>query len=497
MSLELKLREELIAEAKKLIDRFHAYHNTVHREYDRNTRRISNPPPKEIHYPEYWHTDRKFNPFYVHKKARSIARSIAMKIEERTYAPNQQTTMEVPKASGGVRTVKIFQVPDAAVSKLFYKRLLAKNKHRFSSFSYAYRNDRNVQFAVQDVAIDVSQEPRTFVAEFDFHDFFGSISHEYLLEQLSENGFAISDEEMHVIQSFLPANDNHTGIPQGTAISLFLANVTCWRLDRDLENQGLRFARYADDTVVWSTDYQKICCAFSIMSKFAAKAGVMINYKKSEGISLLTKEGLPSELRSKSNVNFLGYSIGVGNVSIKQESVRKIKKHISYLLYRNLLQPLKGTTLTGLIIPSGDQDKALVTAIMQIRRYMYGGLSSIHLRNYISGRNKRIFFKGIMSFYPLVDDVAQLRAMDGWLASTIYRCIQRRAALLNKWGHNRYRSFPFNVYSDQIIALFKSKPYRKLYEIPSFMLIYRVFKKGIVDRGMERIINPFSSESSY
>ena len=101
-------------------------------------------------------------------------------------------------------------------SKYFYDRLLCKNKHRFSSFSYAYRNDRNVHFAIQDIAIDISQEVRIFVAEFDFSDFFGSISHDYLELQFNCNGFFISDEERHIIDAFMC--NRKFGIPQGTAI---------------------------------------------------------------------------------------------------------------------------------------------------------------------------------------------------------------------------------------------------------------------------------------
>jgi len=36
------------------------------------------------------------------------------------------------------------------------------------------------------------------------------------------------------------------GIPQGTSISLFLANVAPWDLDRSLERLGVSFVRYAD-----------------------------------------------------------------------------------------------------------------------------------------------------------------------------------------------------------------------------------------------------------
>ncbi len=498
MNLEEYLCKVIEEESDKLILRYHAYHNALHHEHVRNTKRIANPPAKAIKKPNYWDVDKKFNPFYVKKKSKSIARSITRKISDKTYKPFPPHIKEVAKTGGGARHVSIYQIPDAAVSKIYYSRLLAKNKHRFSSFSYAYRNDRNVHFAIQDIWLDISRDARSFIAEFDFSDFFGSISHDYLKAQYKNNGFYVSEEEQFVIDSFL--DDRDVGIPQGTSISLFLANLVCWKLDLRFERAGLKFARYADDTVIWSPDYQKICDAFTIINEFSSSAGIAINAKKSDGISLLTNEELPAELKStKTNVEFLGYSISVNSVSIKDASVKKIQKQISYLLYRNLIQPLRGKKLKGLIIPASDKDPALLTALMQIRRYMYGGLSGQQLRNYINGRTKRIYFKGIMSFYPLVNDEEQLRALDGWLVSVICRSLKLRSRLLEKWGHDRSHIFPFNVNCSEIPERFKqNKVYgRALLEIPSFMLVQRALVKGLQNRGIESVMNPESMDYDY
>ena len=498
MNLEEYLCKVIEEESDKLILRYHAYHNALHHEHSRNTKRISNPPKKSVKKPSYWSLDKKFNPFYVKKKSKSIARSIAQKISDKTYKPKPPHIKEVPKASGGIRKVSIYQIPDAAVSKIYYSRLLAKNKHRFSSFSYAYRNDKNVHFAIQDIWLDISRDARSFIAEFDFSDFFGLISHDYLKAQYKNNGFYVSEEEQFIIDSFL--EDREVGIPQGTSISLFLANLVCWQLDLRFERAGLKFARYADDTVIWSPDYQKICEAFVIINDFSTSAGIAINAKKSVGISLLTREELPAELKStKTHVEFLGYSISVDSVSIKNASVKKIQKQISYLLYRNLIQPLRGEKLKGLIIPANDKDVALLTAIMQIRRYMYGGLSGQQLRNYINGRTKRIYFKGIMSFYPLVNDEVQLRTLDGWLVSVIFRSLKLRSRLLKKWGYDRSHIFPFNIHCSELTGRFKQNKVhgKSLLEIPSFMLVQRALEKGLQNRGIESVMNPKSMDYDY
>ncbi|QGU13193.1 RNA-dependent DNA polymerase [Leclercia sp. 119287] len=499
MSLEQLLSETIKEEAKKLIDRYHEYHNRLHLEHLRNSKRfgLSYTKKKEVHTPDYWEKDKKFNPFHVLRKHKSIAHSIAQKIANRTYKPNEVHLKKIPKRGGGERTVSIYQIPDAAVSKLFFNRLLEKNKHRFSSFSYAYRNDRNVHFAIQDIFVDLSLSERMFIAEFDFSDFFGTIEHSFLYDQFKKNGFFISQEEKYIIKAFLL--DRKVGIPQGTSISLFLANLCCWNFDQALEREGVKFSRYADDTIVWTRDYTKICNAFNLITEFSKSAGVKINVKKSDGISLLIKDGLKSEIVSKRNLDFLGYSLSVDKVSIKNTSIIKIKKQISYLLYRNLIQPLKNGNLAGQSIPANNKDENFLRAMVQIRRYMYGGLQDSTIKNFLSGRSKRIFFKGVMSFYPLVTDEEQLRQLDGWLLSVIYRSLKLRSKLLGHHGFNRTHSFPFDQpRNDLVVSCAKIKINgKKLLEIPSFLLISKALRKGLIENGIERVMNPNSQNYNY
>lgn len=498
MSLEKHLVAIIGEEAEKLTQRYHAYHNVLELEHIRKSKRMSNVLNKQVIKPEYWSVEKKFDPFYVHKRRRQIARSIAKKIKDGTYAPNPPQTMQIPKTSGGFRSVTIYQIPDAAVSRLIYQQLLKKNRHRFSSFSYAYRNDRNVHFAIQDIAIELSQTSRVFVAEFDFSKFFDSIDHDYLFAQFDKNGFLISDQEDKVIRSFL--RNRGVGIPQGTSISLFLANLVCWRLDKGLEQAGLKFARYADDTVIWSHDYQKISLAYDIINDFSKDAGVAINAKKSDGISLLCRKDLPSEIVSrKEEIEFLGYSVSVDHVSIKKSLVNKIKRQITYILYKHLIQPLRGSKLVAIKIPSNDKDSHLLSAIMEIRRYLYGNLTDQMIANYLNGSSNRIFFKGIMSFYPLINNEEQLKGLDGWLITAIFKAICIRAKLLKKWGFNRDHNFPFNVARKGLANTFKKRRIhgKKLLQIPSFFTIYQALKKGVTDVGVEGAVNPSSGDYDY
>jgi hypothetical protein len=471
------------------------YHNYLEIDHQRNNKRVNNPQPKIVKKPEEWSLDKKFNPFYVLKRTEQIANSISRKLLNKTYEPNKPFQKEIPKKGGGKRTISIYQIPDSAVSDLFYHNLLSKNKHRFSSFSYAYRNDRNVHFAIQDIAHELNSTNRIFVAEFDFSNFFGSISHQYLLSQLKENAFLISELETYVIKSFLKPFEK--GIPLGTSISLFLANVACWSLDRNLENEGIRFARYADDTIIWSKDYSKISIAYDIIADFSKKTGIELNYKKSDGISLLQKRGLQSEFKNtKEYVEFLGYKISCESIGIKDTSVKKIKKQISFLLYKNLIQPIRTIPFKAMNVPANNMDKDLLTAIMQVRRYLYGNMTEITLKKYLNGTYKRLKFKGIMSFYPLVNDENQMLELDKWLVSTIMNVLKRRKQLLLAYNPTfNINQFPFNCDKEKFIDYCRTeKIYNKkaLMQIPSFLRIHRAIKLGLTTEGIVKIMNPDS-----
>ncbi|RQO72985.1 RNA-dependent DNA polymerase [Aquitalea sp. FJL05] len=495
--LEYRLELLIQEECKKLIRRYHQYHNYLHLEHKRNEERLIINSDKIIHKPDYWNIDSKFNPFYVKRKSKSIAKSIAKAIETRIYKPHPPFVRKIQKSDGGCREVSIYTIPDSVVSKLFYNRLLQKNKHRFSSFSYAYRNDRNVHFAIQDVSVSLKENSRAFISEFDFSDFFGSISHQYLHDQYDKNGFLIGEEDKYVINAFLETRER--GIPQGTSISLFLANMVCWKLDRSFEKAGLKFARYADDTIVWSDSYSSICRSFELISDFSNEAGVKVNTKKSDGISLLIKGDMPAEIHSKSAFNFLGYSIAVDKVSIKPNSVNKIKKQISYLLYKNLIQPLKQTPVNARLLPKPHGDKALLIALAQIRRYMYGGLSTQDLIDFLNGGSGRIYFKGIMSFYPLIDDEKQLKELDGWLVSTVYRVIECRAKLVASKTLVTYSCFPRGIPKNRFAIRMRRKRIMglTLLEIPSFTLVYKVIKRGVTEIGIEKVMHPRSLDYDY
>ncbi|MEG3790642.1 reverse transcriptase domain-containing protein [Lysobacter sp. CCNWLW3] len=477
-------------EANKLSLRYHAYHNGVELEHQRRRKILKTTPPKALKAPDYWKIDSKFNPFYVHKHRAAIARSISNKIMEHKYAPHEPAKREIPKPQGGTRSISVYQIPDAAISALFFQKLLRKNRHRFSSSSYAYRDDRNAHFAIQDISIDLANSSRVFIAEFDFSKFFDSISHDYLFAQLHQNGFSVSSREKHVIEAFLSSQAK--GVPQGTSISLFLANLVCWKLDKNLELAGLKFARYADDTVIWSPDYSRIAQSVDIIANFSRETEVKINIEKSKGIRLLCAKEMPAEFAERTDhIEFLGYSLSANKIGIKERSTLKIKRQINYILYQHLIQPLRGPKLQAVTIPSAGRDRDLMAALGSVRRYLYGNLNDEYIRRYLSGSSGRIFYKGVMSFYPLLSDKLQMQELDGWLVNQVWKGLRMRERLLKKWGYNRSYMFPFNVSRKEFAAALRAEKVgkRRLYAIPSFVVIYLALRKAVSEEGVVKLLS--------
>jgi len=498
-----ELEYAILEVAKRKAEEFHLYHNYMVIEERKNGLRLLNSPKKYIHIPSEWNESKLFNPFYIIKHVKYISKRIYAKLQDGSYVPHPPYMRTIPKSNGKERSISIYQIPDDAISRKVFSQLLSKNKHRFSGLSYAYRDDRNAHYAIQDISQDLSKYPRMFLSEFDFSDFFNSISHDYLIAQLDRNSFSISQAERAIIQAFL--KNRSGGVPQGTSISLFLANIACWDLDRNLEREGVRFARYADDTLIWSDSYERICATFNIMHDFSLASGVSINAVKSEGISLLSEQGYTSEIKkNKTSVNFLGYNICHTNVGIKESSVNNIKKQVSYLLYKNLLQPLMDGSDNARCNPGHDDEGAFASAIHQVRRYAYGDLSEFTLTNYIKGNYKHLQFKGVMSYYPLVTNEAQLKALDQWMVSTILNVLNLRNNLLSSVYGTQASKFPYNLDASSLVKEckrrrrdIKGKGLIKAFEIPSFLRINKAIRIGIKNEGILAVVNARADSYDY
>jgi hypothetical protein len=381
----------------------------------------------------------------VRSRADSIAHAIAKKIREGSYEPSAAIVFNIAKPTGGYRQVTVFSIPDSAVSLYLFKTLRGRNQHLFSAYSYAYRADRNAHYAIEHLYKHVKNRSRLYILEYDFAKYFDSISHKYLESTLDEH-FRISPREKQLVKSFLTHKfalgmDDYakrlftvkdSGVPQGSSISLFLANVACALLDRKIEQTGAVFARYADDTAILCEGYDVANACAELMISHGEQSNTRINFKKSDGISILTQDPTP-EMRSKPSFTFLGHEISSARVSVSERSARRIKQKVSAIIHRHLLlYPSKGMFSSRRVEPGG-LDWDMVTCVNEIRRYMYGRVSERRLTRCLEEKStKLVLMRSLLSFYPLVDDPSVFQELDGWLVNILQRAQTRRATLIGK-----------------------------------------------------------------
>jgi hypothetical protein len=363
-----------------------------------------------------------------------------------SYSPHNPVEYRVPKGDGDERSVSVFQVADNAVSRLTFQSLLAKNRAKLSSRSYAYRADLTAHDALQYLQSELTKGERMFIAEYDFSKYFDRIDHDHVRRILEDERYLLTKSEKRVVEEFmcapLPVSSDYRqsggakrerGIPQGTSISLFLANLAATPLDKALERLGVGFVRYADDTIIWSRDYGTLCRAVDELYQAADTIGSGVNLAKSPGVRLLVSEGAAAEFSSTNAMDFVGYRVSMTRLEMKPKTVEKAKNRVRELLYFNLLE----SAFDGTVEPArlgGGVDRDYVVFIWQLRRFLYGDLSERDLRRFQSRGVPMRRFKGFMSYYPLIDDAEQLVDLDRWLARETWLTMRKRSALIRASG---------------------------------------------------------------
>lgn len=496
----LRLEDNLLEAANRLIVEHETYRKSVYDENARRRRRSKGSPALlSVQEPSTWQIGPGFNPYLVRSRRKSIAHALTNKLRERTYTPRNPVGFSVPKTSGGLRTVNTFEIADEVISKLLLRSLSKKNESRLSSRAYAYRANLSAHDAIDHIRSEFRRENRIFIAEYDFSKFFDTVNHDYLLGAFDRLGIKRTPFEQYLIESFLTSQipfhvdeegnsetgpDARTsGIPQGTSVSLFLANVAGAELDRSLERLGVGFVRYADDTLIWNRDYGRVCEAVEVLHSTAKQIGSSVNPAKSPGVRLLIEaDAANAEFNSTHTIDYLGHALTLDKVRMGASAVQRIKRRVNHLLYTNLLmEPLKNTQAASRL---EGIDRDYLIFVTQLRRYLYGPLSETQLRRFQDGFVPPMSFEGIMSFFPLLDDDAQLAELDSWLASQTWLAMRKRARLLREDGYQLPP--PHDLDRDSLVRYqSRSSGGSKLdLRLPSFYRIISVIRSAVVTYGL-------------
>jgi group II intron reverse transcriptase/maturase len=172
------------------------------------------------------------------------------------YMPAAVRKVEIPKPQGGVRTLGIPTVLDRLIQQALHQVLQPLFDPEFSSSSYGFRPGRNAHQAVK-AAQSYVAEGRRWIVDLDLEKFFDRVNHDVLMARVERK---VKDERvLKLIRRYLEAGLMEGGIasartegtPQGGPLSPLLSNILLDDLDRELEQRGHRFCRYADDCNIY------------------------------------------------------------------------------------------------------------------------------------------------------------------------------------------------------------------------------------------------------
>jgi RNA-directed DNA polymerase len=182
---------------------------------------------------------------------------IGEQLRNGTYQPKPVKRVEIPKPDGnGVRKLGIPCVLDRFVQQAVLQVLQKRWDPTFSAHSHGFRPGHSAQQAVHEAQQYIAEGHR-WVVDLDLEKFFDRVNHDRLMAAVAER---VADKRMlKLIRAFLEAGVMENGLvspldegtPQGGPLSPLLSNLVLDELDRELEERGHHFVRYADDCNVY------------------------------------------------------------------------------------------------------------------------------------------------------------------------------------------------------------------------------------------------------
>lgn len=463
--------------------------------------------------PGYWAISRHFDPRYCLSHSKFLAKVLWRKVLAGEYRPEPAANYSIPKESGGSREIMIFTIPDAALANLLHKRITDRNINLLSANCYSYRPDRNIFDAIIQIRSAISGR-KVYIIQYDFSKYFDSIDTHYLETIISDKRmFLLTTAERLVVSAFLSHRyarrkeyaqgdfkARTRGVPQGCSLSLILSNAAAHELDKALEACNGQFVRFADDVLALAYSYDDALRITEIFNEHCGRSGIVINHDKSPGIQRLdgakgipirtffVSEGEGADIEQIDEFDYLGHKFRHDATLLSTRAIKRIKRRLSFVIYVHLLRsPRSQKLFSKRRIGAPFHDWDLVTCINEIRRYVYGELFETQIEGFLSKGIRLPKMRGLMSFYPLVSSVDQLRRLDGWLWNVLDRALRERQKALGALGHAYTRPSRADLLSG---AWYNEPKIKNETRLPSFVRAWRAARKYYFRYGLKDISPP-------